>query len=197
MAEITPIQLFSPPVFQGPIQLVKGLSHRGGGRGYIATETIRPGTLLMSEEPFLYWPKSTKDQLNMATLKSIYKHERSKQILECLSLVHPVSLEIVPEEMITRLEKEYDKDITHISHTFTQSRGDIIRLLLVLQCSSFHSGIYLHFSMFNHSCRPNAIKFQPEDSPVSQIRATQVIEKRRRNHHLLYRSQRTDLCCPY
>jgi len=107
----------------------------------------------------------------------IYKHKKSKEILECLSLVHPVSLDIVPEEMILRLEKEYDTYITHLSNTFKQSRTDILRLLLVLQCSSFHSGIYLHYSMFNHSCRPNAIKFQPEDSPISQIRATRIIEK--------------------
>ena len=38
---------------------------------------------------------------------------------------------------------------------------DICRLLLVLRYNGFDSGLYLYFSMFNHSDYPNCIKFAP------------------------------------
>ncbi len=65
---------------------------------------------------------------------------------------------------------------------------DIVRLLLALRYNGFDSGLYLHFSMFNHGEDPNCIKFRPvallsveeeEDTAVhySEARTTRYIRK--------------------
>ncbi|KAL7442171.1 hypothetical protein ACHAXH_007296 [Discostella pseudostelligera] len=50
---------------------------------------------------------------------------------------------------------------------------DIVRLLLTLRYNGFDSGLYLHFSMFNHGEDPNCIKFRPP-TLTSTTRATTV-----------------------
>ena len=60
---------------------------------------------------------------------------------------------------------------------------DIVRLLLTLRYNGFDSGLYLHFSMFNHGEDPNCIKFRPvleEDNTAahySEARTTRYIRK--------------------
>ena len=52
------------PFFMHPkLKLVSSLPGVGGGRGWIATDTIAPGTLILVERPILLWP-SEKDQEN-------------------------------------------------------------------------------------------------------------------------------------
>uniref|UniRef100_A0A6B2L6Z6 SET domain-containing protein n=1 Tax=Arcella intermedia TaxID=1963864 RepID=A0A6B2L6Z6_9EUKA len=127
----------------------------------------------------MFWPDDPSDNslLFIDTLHTIFKHKNSKRILQELSQVHPVSLEEVPGYLLEALETKYAPQITDLSQKYKKPRSAIQRLLLVLQCSCFSSGIYLNFSIFNHSCRPNAIKFQPENSNESQVRATQLIKK--------------------
>eukprot|EP01134_Creolimax_fragrantissima_P001843 CFRG1843T1 len=61
----------------------------------------------------------------------------------------------------------------------------LLRLLLALQFNGFASGLYLHLSIFNHSCLPNCTKLSglhlPSDKPgewgYSEIRAARNIKK--------------------
>lgn len=64
---------------------------------------------------------------------------------------------------------------------------DIVRLLLTLRYNGFDSGLYLHFSMFNHGEDPNCIKFRPTvgdegsaaaaSTDYSEARTTRYIRK--------------------
>jgi hypothetical protein len=61
---------------------------------------------------------------------------------------------------------------------------DINRLLLTLRYNGFESGLYLHFSMFNHDEDPNCIKYRPEEESeqkvpynFSEARATRFVKK--------------------
>eukprot|EP01125_Pyxidicula_operculata_P014987 TRINITY_DN5063_c0_g1_i1.p1 TRINITY_DN5063_c0_g1~~TRINITY_DN5063_c0_g1_i1.p1 ORF type:complete len:383 (+),score=83.27 TRINITY_DN5063_c0_g1_i1:46-1194(+) len=165
------------PVVKGPIQLVSGLE-KGGGRGYIATEDIQPGTLVISEEPFIEWPENTGDDpMNIASLKGLLAHPDADFIFEDLRYVHPMSLDMVSKEMIEVMEAKHGKDLDLIAEKFKKPREDLMRVLFAFQCSSFGTGVYLHISIFNHSCRPNCIKFSPEGTKGSQVRATQLIKK--------------------
>eukprot|EP01126_Amoeba_proteus_P004996 TRINITY_DN11646_c0_g1_i3.p1 TRINITY_DN11646_c0_g1~~TRINITY_DN11646_c0_g1_i3.p1 ORF type:complete len:325 (+),score=66.00 TRINITY_DN11646_c0_g1_i3:76-1050(+) len=88
----------------------------------------------------------------------------------------------VSEEMITQIRSQYDKnikDLMALGGGVTEE--EIIRLFFVLQMSAFGSGVYLHFSLFNHQCHPNCIKFTPPETDLemkvcSQVRATRLIK---------------------
>jgi SET domain-containing protein len=61
---------------------------------------------------------------------------------------------------------------------------EINRLLLTLRYNGFESGLYLHFSMFNHDEDPNCIKHRPEEESeqkvpynFSEARATRFVKK--------------------
>jgi len=61
-----------------------------------------------------------------------------------------------------------DKNKLTNSDRSTLGERDIYRLLLTLRYNGFDSGLYLHFSMFNHSEDPNCIKFRPTGEATSQ-----------------------------
>ena len=50
---------FHPPRYYGPCVLHSAASSIGGGREYIASSDLPPGTLLMMEEPIASWPGSS------------------------------------------------------------------------------------------------------------------------------------------
>jgi hypothetical protein len=61
---------------------------------------------------------------------------------------------------------------------------EINRLLLTLRYNGFESGLYLHFSMFNHDEDPNWKKYRPEEESeqkvpynFSEARATRFVKK--------------------
>mmetsp|Transcript_7909 Transcript_7909/g.16483 ORF Transcript_7909/g.16483 Transcript_7909/m.16483 type:complete len:657 (+) Transcript_7909:103-2073(+) len=63
-------------------------------------------------------------------------------------------------EVQSLLAMAKEENITNSDGSPLNSR-DINRLLLALRYNGFESGIYLHFSMFNHDEDPNCIKFRP------------------------------------
>lgn len=88
---------------------------------------------------------------------------------------------------IVDMMKDMDNDAKHSKEvqsllaiakeeTITNSDGsplnsrDINRLLLALRYNGFESGIYLHFSMFNHDEDPNCIKFRPPPEEWSETK---------------------------
>lgn len=64
------------------------------------------------------------------------------------------------------------------------TEDDTYRMLLTLQYNGFDSGLYLYFSIFNHSEDPNCTKFRPADNLVngtesrySEARTTRSVRK--------------------
>ena len=43
------------PKYIGPVRLVDEQEAIGGGRGFVATQDLEPGTLLLAERPVVLW----------------------------------------------------------------------------------------------------------------------------------------------
>jgi len=71
----------------------------------------------------------------------------------------------------------------HSSDNSALEERDLLRILLTLRYNGFGSGLYLYFSIFNHDCDPNCIKFFPIDEKssnsknYSEIRTTKHVKK--------------------
>lgn len=143
---------------------------------------ISAGTLLMEEAPFVTWPAHTGDELlNEYVIKILLRNKNHAIILDHMKHVHPVSLDIVPNEMIVSLNEKFGAIIDKMALEFKSkiTRDEIVRLFFALQMSAFGTGIYLHLSLLNHNCYPNCIKFSPDPSKKmanSQIRALRPIK---------------------
>ncbi|KAL7463874.1 hypothetical protein ACHAXS_004224 [Conticribra weissflogii] len=72
------------------------------------------------------------------------------------------------QSLLTRAKEE---NITNSDGSPLNSR-DFNRILLALRYNGFESGIYLHFSMFNHDEDPNCIKFRPSPEDGIEIEAS-------------------------
>eukprot|EP00903_Cladosiphon_okamuranus_P009460 g9019.t1 len=128
----------APPVYQHPsVRYEPCMPHRGGGRGFMASADIAPGTLLLVERRFLPMPTA----------------------VEC-GLAGGVGQ--TAKDMLGHLEKRSAGVDTKTS--FGVDVRGIVRLFGALQSNGFASGVYLHPAMTNHSCRPNAIKWRAGQS---------------------------------
>ncbi len=76
------------PLYKGKI-LLSNLPV-GGGRGYVATEAIPPGTLILVESPMIEWPEEQLGKkLGMISVKHLIEHTNSNQFLHDLEDFHP------------------------------------------------------------------------------------------------------------
>ena len=180
-----------PPLYLGPIFLSNTLAE-GGGRGYVASQDLPPGTCVLVEEPMVkgWSSEQVGKRLGLESIQYLLEMENAKSIIGCMEELHPrkenvhqVFADGSPETLdriqIVDLMSEMNKNTSHAQqvtslvayakeHNITNfSDGspldarDINRLLLTLRYNGFDSGLYLHFSMFNHSEDPNCIKFRP------------------------------------
>jgi len=153
---------------------------KGGGRGYVAMKDIPAGTCVLAEHPLMTWPEDTNDlPLHVAVVKGILAMKKKRDaVLQLLKDVHPTSLSIVPPELVVVLKEKYSEYIPDLLVSFPDGEDELLRLFFVLQMSAFGSGIYLHFSLFNHLCYPNCIKFKPidDDSSASRVYTTRLIK---------------------
>lgn len=83
-----------PPLYLGPMVAVNE-TEIGGGRGYIATRDLPPGTLLLVEKPIFHWPEEQIGrELGLVSILHIARHSDAKQITHDMERLHP-SLEAV------------------------------------------------------------------------------------------------------
>uniref|UniRef100_A0A7S3V5X7 SET domain-containing protein n=1 Tax=Chaetoceros debilis TaxID=122233 RepID=A0A7S3V5X7_9STRA len=181
---------FEPPLYLGPIQVVRE-SKIGGNRGYVATQDLQPGTLLLVEAPAFQWPEEQiGEELGLVSIQAIFAHENAEMIMHEISFLYPTKDEV---EDIIRKKKSADEislderlqikdmmEIMEMQHGgskelqlvlgMAQANGihvdeiDIFRILLAMRYNGFGSGVYLHFAMFNHDDDCNCVKFVPDSS---------------------------------
>eukprot|EP00939_MAST-03C_sp_MAST-3C-sp1_P000176 g176.t1 len=177
-----------PPHVLGPVQFGTSVVV-GGQREFVAPCDVPAGTLLMSEEPFHVRSSSSAeiDDLLGATnivreAGSLMKGGDFKSISEtpimiCAKLLHPVALSDVGDEtLVSSVRMSYDEDIRRVSAENGMREEEFLRLIFVVRCNCFESGLFLHQSIFNHSCRPNCIKFRPTASnPRSEVWTTRRV----------------------
>ncbi|KAL7538918.1 hypothetical protein ACHAXR_011177 [Thalassiosira sp. AJA248-18] len=203
-----------PPLYLGPMSLSDALAE-GGGRGYVATQDIPPGTCVLIEEPLVKgWSEHQMGKrLGLESIQYLLEMKDAKSILGCMEELHPrkendvfryisrmsTTTDPLDRTQIVDMLSDMNSDTSHVQqvkalvtyaneHKITNSDGsplddrDINRLLLTLRYNGFDSGLYLHFSMFNHCEDPNCIKFRPtgendNNRYYSEARTTRHVQK--------------------
>lgn len=166
-----------PPEYMGPALFSEAIDV-GGCRGYTANQDIFPGALIMIESAFIGWPKKREtDNLFIDTLKMILQDEKNYQDwMECISHVYPVYLEDLPADIYRAGLEKYQDEIARLDTNVSFEK--MLQIVFAMQSNAFSSGIFLHCSIFNHSCEPNCIKFNPSsEKPTSEVRAARLIRK--------------------
>jgi hypothetical protein len=209
----------NPPLYLGPMDLSYSLEVEGGGRGYVASRDLSPGTLVLVEEPLVDgWPETQIGRrLGMESIKYILKREDANAIVRCMEEMHPTRTRVndvlrrrrrrtgrdgnvddadggglpskrrgtasgeatatktaatcddnLDEAQIAGMMSAMERDANHVNaamllvsyaieRSVTNSDGssmdmdDLGRMLLAMRYNGFDSGLYLHFSMFNHA----------------------------------------------
>jgi hypothetical protein len=204
---------FSTALYMGPMRIVES-TDVGGNRGYIATQDLEPGTLLLVESPIFAWPEEQiGKELGLVSVQALLRHDGAMDLLKDVQQLYPTKEKV---DSIFR-NKRHDSSVEYLNTTEKiqimdmvklmemQWKGskemeatlalakhcessmdeiDIYRILLVMRYNGFGSGIYLHFSMFNHDLDANCIKFQPDGTSgsdttdrYSEVRTTKFVKR--------------------
>jgi len=80
---------WTDPVYKGKIVLVSSLP-LGGGRGYVASEIIPPGTLVLVESPMMEWPEEQLGKkLGLVSVKHLFDGSNASQLVHDIEDFHP------------------------------------------------------------------------------------------------------------
>lgn len=204
--EACTLHFCSDPLYlSSDVKLVSSLPF-GGGRGYIAMKSLKPGTLVMVEESIMTWPdEQLGSALTLASVHRLLHHPDASKIVECLEEFHPTK-EIVDstvesdsadqiETMLESLNKKHKNDnqllnlveeakTLNITNRDRSGLGttDILRMFLALRYNGLESGLYCHVAMINHHCQPNCVKFLPNSKEsdlsenCSELRTTRLVK---------------------
>jgi len=194
----------APAFFSSMILTTQHLESVGGRRGYFAKTQIKAGTLLIEERNFLKWENDNDDligqghEILLATLRDVLINPNSGLLLDFQCVFRlmkhwfPQSLEDIMPEVRAEGESKYKPGIMSIlqelelyGHHKDLTYDCLLRAIFAMQFNGFASGLALHCSIFNHSCEPNCVKFNPtepskyskSDFPFSQVRASREIEE--------------------
>lgn len=186
-----------PPAYLGPVLLVSALDV-GGGRGFVASQNLEPGTLVLVEEPAMKWPDEQLGQkLDLISVKYLLDYPSLVQDMEDF---HPTKVNVDHHgqddehkeqifKMIQTLQSEFAEEHVLELIQLAKSKGvtskdgsplgfnDILRLFLALRYNGLESGIYRHVAMLNHDCHPNCAKLFPEgNKSYSEVRTTRRVQ---------------------
>ncbi len=182
-----------PPAYIGPILLVSALDV-GGGRGFVASQHLEPGTLVLVEEPAMNWPdEQLGKKLDLISVKYLLEHPRLVQDMEVFhptkvnvdhhgdeednveqisKMIQALQAEFEPNQILELVELAKGKGITSKDGSSLEST-DILRLFLALRYNGLESGLYRHVAMLNHDYHPNCAKLFPEgNQSYSEVRTT-------------------------
>ncbi|KAG7372625.1 SET methyltransferase domain containing protein [Nitzschia inconspicua] len=91
LSYLQPLRLttWPAPLYQGPILLVSALSV-GGGRGYVASQPIPSGTLVLVEETMIEWPdEQLGKKLGMVSVRHLLEHFNAQRLVLDFETFHP------------------------------------------------------------------------------------------------------------
>ena len=82
------------PLYKGEILLVSPIPV-GGGRGYVATKPIPPGTLVLVESPMMTWPEEQLGKkLGIVSVKHLIEHPNASQLVHDLEDFYPTKEQV-------------------------------------------------------------------------------------------------------
>lgn len=182
------------PLYLGPIVCVSSLEC-GGGRGYVATRDLEPGTLVIVEQPVIEWPEEQlgKELGLVSVLHILELEETAQKVLHDLEDFHPSKQDVDEfkkgDEQVRNMVEGLEKSLSDELPTFVelaQLKGlsnrngtpvnarDLVRILLALRYNGFESGVYLYLAMLNHDSYPNCVKFAATKT-YSEVRTTRPV----------------------
>jgi hypothetical protein len=185
---------WDPPLYLGPLLCVSSIEY-GGGRGFVASRDLPPGTLILVERPLIVWPQEQiGSELGLVSIRHVLEKANAQKIIHDLEDFHPTKdavdqfapgelqvrgmIETLEAQLIDQLpamvELSASRKLTNRNGTELDQR-DIVRLLLALRYNGFQSGVFLHHAMLNHSCYPNSVKFVPTGE-YSEVRTTRMVK---------------------
>ena len=176
------------PKYIGPIVLKCSFDGKnvGGGRGFVAATAIPPGTLLLAERPVVLWSElgihngsDGSIPFEIKVLAALLKRDDAVTIFSAMECLYPEKLEDYADQSVIEALRADEVHATlcvrlpsmkthqtsngvTLSGTRKLNPDEALRLVLAIRSNSFASGLYLHFAMFNHTCMPNCIKYQPQ-----------------------------------
>jgi hypothetical protein len=188
------------PLYLGPMILVSSLPV-GGGRGYVASRQLEPGTLVLVEEPIMTWPpKQLGQALDMSSVQNLLEHPNASAIVKDMEDFHPSKADVdgdasdddgyvnqiskmmqsfgskYPEELLVEMVRLAGLHGIQNRDSTPFNSTDIIRLLIALRYNGLESGLYRNVAMLNHSCRPNCAKLLPSgEHSYSEVRTTRPV----------------------
>ena len=112
------------PMYKGEILLVSPLPV-GGGRGYVATESISPGTLVLVESPLIKWPEEQLgEKLGIISVKHLIEHPNANQFVHDLEDFHPTKEDVDDNSTIGDKSDESEQiskmmELLRLEHSFS------------------------------------------------------------------------------
>jgi hypothetical protein len=201
LSHLQPLQSPWPdPLYLGPMLLVSSLPV-GGGRGYVASRNLEPGTLVLVEELIMTWPPEQLGQpLDMSSVQNLLEHPNALEIVKDMEDFHPSKADVDGDasdddgyvnqisKMMRSLRSKYPEELLIEMVRLAGLHGiqnrdassltptDILRLLIALRYNGLESGVYRNVAMLNHSCRPNCTKLLPSgEHSYSEVRTTRPV----------------------
>lgn len=80
-----------PPSYLGPMELSTDLVDEGGGRGYVASRDLPPGTCVLIEEPLVEgWSREQRGRrLGLESVRHLLEGDSAGCVVGCMEELHP------------------------------------------------------------------------------------------------------------
>jgi hypothetical protein len=179
-----------PALFQHrDVEFRSNLSHRGGQRGFYATEDIEAGELLLAEIPAAEIPddppeRDPSERCVLHLVSGKVPLEEAQRVLGDFAHLHPRRIEDIDRERYEGLRSDYEPFLEELKKNDRAVKlglteeATLLRVLCALHFNGFSTGVYLHLAMANHSCAANSVKWGARDSlRHSEVRALRHISK--------------------
>merc|ERR1712126_324201 len=148
----------------------------GKGVGCLAEVTIKKGTLILRETPALHMDSQVNSCYLERAIKAFLGMSQMDQT-QYLSLANKYDC---PQKDWSEYSKEFLKirnnDMKYCD-LGSLSVETATKVWQILETNSFHNGLCLHMSRFNHSCRSNAEFFWNQDTNTRDVRAIRNISR--------------------
>lgn len=153
------------------------------GVGCIATQDIRKGDLVLQEHPQLLLPPIDDSPWEDSDCLR-YNENIMKEFLKMRDKDQEAYMELHNKFEDTKWSEQMKDDhrsIRGVTDEFTKfkniSKQKAEKVWGILETNTFHNGVCLKMSRFNHSCRSNAQYFWNEDTNTRDIRALRKIKE--------------------
>ena len=103
---------WNDPSFKGDIVLISSLP-LGGGRGYVASKTLKPGTLVLLESPIMEWSEEQiGKKLGLLSVKHLLECSKASQLIHDIEDLHPTKEQVDSHALDGRIEDENHEQIS-------------------------------------------------------------------------------------